>query len=58
MNVAAAPDQLKLALERIFQAHERTLMAWLRTATSMIIFRLRPLRVLLLCPPREISNPR
>lgn len=33
-----APDQLSLALERTYLAHERTLMAWTRTATSLITF--------------------
>jgi putative membrane protein len=37
-KAAPAPDQLKLALKRTFLAHERTLMAWVRTATSLITF--------------------
>lgn len=32
------PDQKTLALERTYLAHERTLMAWTRTATSLITF--------------------
>jgi putative membrane protein len=32
------PDQMTLALERTYLAHERTLMAWTRTATSLITF--------------------
>jgi putative membrane protein len=32
------PDTNQLALERTWMAHERTLMAWVRTATSMISF--------------------
>lgn len=35
---AAAPDQMALALERTYLSHERTLMAWTRTATSLITF--------------------
>ena len=35
---APAADQVKLALEHTFLAHERTLMAWVRTATSLITF--------------------
>jgi putative membrane protein len=35
---AAGPDQVKLALDRTFLAHERTMMAWNRTAASMITF--------------------
>jgi putative membrane protein len=34
----APPDQLTLALERTYLAHERTMMAWTRTATSLITF--------------------
>jgi putative membrane protein len=34
----AAPTSTELALERTWLAHERTLMAWVRTATSMIGF--------------------
>lgn len=37
-NTIPAPDQLTLALERTWLAHERTLMAWTRTATSLITF--------------------
>lgn len=37
-TTAKPPDQLKLALERTFLAHERTLMAWIRTSTSLITF--------------------
>jgi putative membrane protein len=33
-----APDQLALAVERTYLAHERNLMAWTRTATSLITF--------------------
>jgi len=32
------PDQLELAWDRTFLAHERTLMAWIRTAASLITF--------------------
>jgi putative membrane protein len=32
------PDSNQLAIERTWLAHERTLMAWVRTATSMISF--------------------
>ena len=32
------PDQVQLALERNFLALERTLMAWVRTSTSLITF--------------------
>ena len=35
---ASGPDQLTLALERTYLANERTLMAWIRTATSLITF--------------------
>jgi uncharacterized membrane protein YidH (DUF202 family) len=35
---APVPDQAKLALERTIQAEERTLLAWVRTATSLITF--------------------
>lgn len=31
-------DQAKLAMNRTFLAHERTMMAWIRTSTSMITF--------------------
>jgi putative membrane protein len=33
-----APDSNQMALDRTWLAHERTLMAWVRTATSMISF--------------------
>ena len=32
------PDSNQLAMDRTWLAHERTLMAWVRTATSMISF--------------------
>jgi putative membrane protein len=32
------PSSNELAMERTWLAHERTLMAWVRTATSMISF--------------------
>ncbi len=32
------PDATELALERTHLSHERTLMAWVRTATSLISF--------------------
>jgi putative membrane protein len=32
------PDSNELAMDRTWLAHERTLMAWVRTATSMIGF--------------------
>jgi len=35
---AKPPDAAALALERTKLAHERTLMAWIRTATSLITF--------------------
>ena len=40
MDVAdnISPDQFELALQRTFLAHERTLMAWIRTAASLITF--------------------
>src|SRR3954452_6407489 len=39
MNSAPAiPDNNQMALDRTWLAHERTLMAWVRTATSMISF--------------------
>jgi putative membrane protein len=39
MNIATGkPDSTQLALDRTWLAHERTLMAWARTATSMISF--------------------
>jgi len=31
-------DSTQMALDRIWLAHERTLMAWVRTAASMISF--------------------
>ncbi len=34
----AADSSQSLALERTFLAHERTLMAWVRTSTSLISF--------------------
>lgn len=34
----AKPDSTQLAMIRTWMAHERTLMAWVRTATSMISF--------------------
>jgi putative membrane protein len=36
--VMAAREQLQLAVERTYLAHERNLMAWTRTATSLITF--------------------
>jgi putative membrane protein len=33
-----APDSNEMAMDRTWLAHERTLMAWIRTATSMISF--------------------
>ena len=38
VKTVKAPDQLTLALERTYLAHERNLMAWTRTATSLITF--------------------
>jgi putative membrane protein len=39
MSTAAhLPDSNQLAMDRTWLAHERTLMAWVRTATSMISF--------------------
>jgi len=35
---ASQPDSMQLALSRTWLAHERTLMAWVRTAASMITF--------------------
>jgi putative membrane protein len=32
------PDSMQLALERTYLAHERSMMAWIRTATSLITF--------------------
>jgi len=37
-TIVAQPDSTHLALERTWLSHERTLMAWVRTATSMISF--------------------
>jgi putative membrane protein len=37
-NPPAPPDAQQLALDRTYLAHERTLMAWIRTATSLITF--------------------
>jgi putative membrane protein len=34
----AKPDSFALAMDRTWLAHERTLMAWVRTAASMISF--------------------
>jgi putative membrane protein len=34
----SAPTSNQLAADRTWMAHERTLMAWIRTATSMISF--------------------
>jgi putative membrane protein len=38
MAATAAPTSNQLALDRTRLAHERTLMAWVRTATSLISF--------------------
>jgi inner membrane protein YidH len=39
MNTAPViPDSNQMAVDRTWLAHERTLMAWIRTATSMISF--------------------
>jgi putative membrane protein len=38
MSSPALPDSNQMALDRTWLAHERTLMAWVRTATSMISF--------------------
>lgn len=35
---APKPDSNQMAVDRTWLAHERTLMAWVRTATSMIGF--------------------
>src|SRR5262249_33760330 len=35
---STAPTSTELAIDRTWLAHERTLMAWVRTATSMISF--------------------
>jgi putative membrane protein len=37
-SAAAKPDTTQLAVSRTWLAHERTLMAWVRTGTSMITF--------------------
>ena len=37
-NDTAPLDNNQLAMQRTWLAHERTLMAWVRTATSMISF--------------------
>src|ERR1700761_8006881 len=37
-TIPPAPDSNQMALDRTWLAHERTLMAWVRTATSMISF--------------------
>jgi putative membrane protein len=37
-TAASMPDNNRMAVERTWLAHERTLMAWVRTATSMIAF--------------------
>jgi putative membrane protein len=37
-HVAPVPTQQELALERTRIAHERTLMAWIRTSMSMVSF--------------------
>lgn len=37
-SLASSPDSNQMALDRTWLAHERTLMAWVRTATSMISF--------------------
>ena len=36
--MADKPNTTELAVDRTWLAHERTLMAWVRTATSMISF--------------------
>ena len=38
VGVAALPTSKQLALDRTYLAHERTLMAWVRTAVSLISF--------------------
>src|SRR5262245_32961337 len=35
---AAPPSSTELSLDRTYLAHDRTLMAWVRTATSLISF--------------------
>jgi putative membrane protein len=37
-SAAQLPNSNELAMERTWLAHERTLMAWVRTAASMISF--------------------
>lgn len=37
-NPSPEPDSNQMAADRTWLAHERTLMAWVRTATSMITF--------------------
>jgi putative membrane protein len=37
-SVGDQPDATHLAMDRTWLSHERTLMAWVRTATSMISF--------------------
>jgi putative membrane protein len=37
-SIAPVPDSNQMALDRTWLAHERTLMAWVRTAVSMISF--------------------
>jgi putative membrane protein len=37
-SVEELTPQTKLSIERTFLAHERTLMAWVRTSTSLISF--------------------
>lgn len=37
-SAAHLPSSNELAMDRTWLAHERTLMAWVRTATSMISF--------------------
>jgi putative membrane protein len=37
-NDSPPPDSNQMAVDRTWLAHERTLMAWVRTATSMISF--------------------
>lgn len=37
-NTLSAPTSKQLGADRTWMAHERTLMAWIRTATSMIGF--------------------
>jgi putative membrane protein len=37
-SASAIPDSNQMAIDRTWLAHERTLMAWVRTAVSMISF--------------------